>query len=825
MGTDEPVNINCPHCSKRLAVAAHYQSATATCPACHKKFPLPERAAAEPSKRRSAKRDYGFINLDETRIPTAVLDMVPSQVARHDKILPVSLQDGTLTVAVSGPGAQAALDRLRFQLNRPIAVAMAAEDALLAAIDRYYQPAAAEAAESVASKAAESGIDFTEMPSPGESAAETADVRPGSAEVVQHVQRMIGEAFRMGAERILILPVKGAVKVAYRVHDCICPRENLPAPLLYPVLVRLMTMTNLTGAVKVSWGGKERKLRVAFKPTPAGLSAIIEIPLDASAADACKAQAAKLGYKFVNLDETSITAALLKLVPEAVARQYKVLPIALEGDLLTLVLHDPRSTDTLDRLRFMLNRPLATTMAPEGAIMAAIDRYYGHADPETADLLLWELAQSQESSGAQPADAGRVFKDLEAAPHCLVRPVLDLLRTFYREPIFPLFESLRASAPLCRTEPESGNLEVVFPQSHLMPGLPPESRQYIEHKVWGLREAILARLENYLEKDRLARGLAMTYAQYLGCCQMAAGQPGSINPAAARDAWVNFLCAFIMQSFPAIDSNGALLSFVMERLAELSARIVSLLDDPALVVDPPQSREWLSRLEHQTAADEDIDRNSPPIVHLLELLIAEAFHLRASRLLLLPREDGVEVAFRVQSALYPRDCLPLRLLYPLLARLAMLANRDGKFSITLGPQKRGLSVKFVPGQYGLAAVLDVTPDREAVQACHERAAKFGCEIVDLEEIEVPPAILSLIPKAVAWKKIALPLSAQGGTLTVVVSDPPSSRKTDELRLAFNAPIAIAMAPADSIRAAIYRQYHPAAEPSAVSPAAAALLAE
>jgi len=575
--------------------------------------------------------------------------------------------------------------------------------------------------------------------------------------------------------------------------------------------------------VKVSLGGKERKLRVAFKPTPFGLSAITEIPQDTSAAAACKAQATKLGYKFVNLDETSIAPEVLKTVPEGVAREYKVLPIALEGDLLTLVLHDPRATDKLDRLRFLLNHTIGVTMAPEGSILAAIDRYYGHADPETADVLLWELAQTQEPTGATPADAGRVFKDLEAAPNCLVKPVLDHLRTLYRDAIFTLFESVRSSPPLCREETASGNLEVVFPQSHLMARLPAEARHYIEHKIWGLREAILARLENYLEKDRLARGVAMTYAQYLGCCQLVAGQPGSINPAAARDAWVNFLYAFILQSFPAIDSNGALLSFVMERLAELSAKIVSLLDDPELVADPRGARDWLTRLEGQTGADEGLDYDSPPIVHLLELLLAEADHLRASRLLLLPWEDRVETAFRVQIAVYPRRDVPLRLLYPLLARLAILADRDGKLSMTSGRQKRTLTVKFLPVENGLAAVLDIAADREAAEICRAKAAKFGCEFVALEEIEVPVPILSLIPKAMAWKKVALPLSAQGGMLTVVVGEPPTRRKMDELRLAFNAPITIALAPADSIRAAIYRHYHPADAEPGVSATAMELL--
>jgi hypothetical protein len=54
----------------------------------------------------------------------------------------------------------------------------------------------------------------------------------------------------------------------------------------------------------------------------------------------------------------------------------------------------------------------------------------------------------------------------------------------------------------------------------------------------------------------------------------------------------------------------------------------------------------------------------------------------------------------------------------------------------------------------------------------------------------------------------LPLSLDGNTLKVALSNPPSRQKLDELRLAFGRQIAVVLAPEDALLAAIYRHYHP-----------------
>ena len=140
-----------------------------------------------------------------------------------------------------------------------------------------------------------------------------------------------------------------------------------------------------------------------------------------------------------------------------------------------------------------------------------------------------------------------------------------------------------------------------------------------------------------------------------------------------------------------------------------------------------------------------------------------------------------------------------------------------------GKKKRAIQVAFSPTDYGLAATLEIMPDKAASHACRDQAAKLGYEFLDLEKLEIPAAILALIPKAIAWKNRLLPVAVHKGIVTVAVDTPPGPRKMDELKLALQCPIAIALAPKDDILAGICRHYHRATSSPIVSPVAVSLL--
>lgn len=203
-----------------------------------------------------------------------------------------------------------------------------------------------------------------------------------------------------------------------------------------------------------------------------------------------------------------------------------------------------------------------------------------------------------------------------------------------------------------------------------------------------------------------------------------------------------FCMRLILRAFPSIDSNGALLQFVTEQLPRLSEVIESLLNDPAMVVEPGAVRRWLARLESQTSTGEAIDFDSSPVIQLVELLLAEAVHHRAARIAIVPLEDRVEVSYRIQRAAYVRESLPLERLYPVLARLRMFTELSGELALTVGEKDRRLQVSFHATPCGLAALIKILPDVAAVEACRTQAAKLGWDFVRLEEVNIPAPLLA-----------------------------------------------------------------------------------
>ena len=77
-----------------------------------------------------------------------------------------------------------------------------------------------------------------------------------------------------------------------------------------------------------------------------------------------RAMAQEHGLDFVNLNEVVIPPSIVELVPESVARENAVLPMAEEDGTLKVIVSDPNDFDTLEKLRFILNRKVEIALAP-----------------------------------------------------------------------------------------------------------------------------------------------------------------------------------------------------------------------------------------------------------------------------------------------------------------------------------------------------------------------------------------------------------------------------------------------------------------------------
>jgi type IV pilus assembly protein PilB len=116
----------------------------------------------------------------------------------------------------------------------------------------------------------------------------------------------------------------------------------------------------------------------------------------ADADDIMKAKAEQHGLPFVELKEIEIPASVIELVPESLARENFVMPLSQQGGIIRVIMHDPLDFETIDKLRFVLNREIEVSLAPKESIVEAINKYYGSATSETesVDSMLQEFTDT-----------------------------------------------------------------------------------------------------------------------------------------------------------------------------------------------------------------------------------------------------------------------------------------------------------------------------------------------------------------------------------------------------------------------------------------------
>lgn len=86
------------------------------------------------------------------------------------------------------------------------------------------------------------------------------------------------------------------------------------------------------------------------------------------------------------------------------------------------------------------------------------------------------------------------------------------------------------------------------------------------------------------------------------------------------------------------------------------------------------------------------------------------------------------------------------------------------------------------------------------------AAVYRCPFVDLSEITIPPAVIELLPEAVARENTVLPLGQEGGTLKVALCDPADRTTIEKLQFILNTDIESFVAVPEQVVAAINQLY-------------------
>jgi type IV pilus assembly protein PilB len=227
-----------------------------------------------------------FVDLDVTDIPPEIIDLVDFSVAESYKIIPVTYDGATITVAMSDPTNVSIFDDLRFMLDGEVQGAVATDDAIERAFEKYYGDKKAASMESiVASLEGEEGVELLDgrdqIPD-----LERLEKDAHSKPVVKLLNMILLQAIKDRAADIHLEPFEGDFKVRYRVDGVLYEMVPPPAHLALAITSRVKVMSGLNiaetrvpqdGRIELNIGGKPVDLRVSTLPTAFGESVVMRV--------------------------------------------------------------------------------------------------------------------------------------------------------------------------------------------------------------------------------------------------------------------------------------------------------------------------------------------------------------------------------------------------------------------------------------------------------------------------------------------------------------------------------------------------------------------
>jgi type IV pilus assembly protein PilB len=235
-------------------------------------------------------RQYGVpaINLNDFEIDPDVIALIPRDVARKHRIIPMSREGNSLIVATSDPSNIVALDDLKFLTNRNIEIVVAADSAIGDGLAKYYEQKEELASFNMDEVMGEldEDVEFARDEG-GDDNVLDLERASEDAPVVKLCNVILLNAVRKGASDIHIEPYEKSYRVRYRVDGVLQEEMTPPIRLKAALTSRIKIMAHLDiaerrlpqdGRIKLKMGrGREMDFRVSVLPTLFGEKIVMRL--------------------------------------------------------------------------------------------------------------------------------------------------------------------------------------------------------------------------------------------------------------------------------------------------------------------------------------------------------------------------------------------------------------------------------------------------------------------------------------------------------------------------------------------------------------------
>jgi type IV pilus assembly protein PilB len=228
------------------------------------------------------------VNLARIRIPEEIMGMIPREMAKANKLVPVARLNGKLFIAMVDPTNVLAVDDVKRRVQLDVVPMIATEKSVAEALSGVHGGVGINQALRDVVKEAEKPADGVEVQAKVSEEIDIDRLATDSedAPVIKIVNLIMVQAIREKASDIHIEPFQNSLKLRYRVDGDLAPAESPPKALQLAITSRIKILAGLNiaerrvpqdGRFRVKVMGKEVDLRVSILPTSHGEKVVIRI--------------------------------------------------------------------------------------------------------------------------------------------------------------------------------------------------------------------------------------------------------------------------------------------------------------------------------------------------------------------------------------------------------------------------------------------------------------------------------------------------------------------------------------------------------------------
>jgi type IV pilus assembly protein PilB len=218
---------------------------------------------------------YPFVDLRSRPIDLMLAALIPEEVARRYRALPIARYDGQLVIAMGNPENVFALDDLRVLTGSPVVAVAADREQLHEAMNRAYNRSDVE-----------SSVDDAVSDFDDDDGASNLLVESEDAPIVRLVNALLEQAVDERASDIHVEPLSDRVRIRMRVDGVLHDASETPLAVLRPLVSRIKVLASIDitrrrvpqdGRFSATVNGRAIDVRVATLPTAHGEAVVLRL--------------------------------------------------------------------------------------------------------------------------------------------------------------------------------------------------------------------------------------------------------------------------------------------------------------------------------------------------------------------------------------------------------------------------------------------------------------------------------------------------------------------------------------------------------------------